>query len=132
MALTLGRVLLVDADPRMRSYLTRKLREGGYAVDVVSDASTAVEKAAIELPDVVLVDPALPDADGDSLLRDLREQTSVPILVLTSEASPEDAARALDLGADDHVLKPPDPVEMLARVRALLRRATEGQAGSAG
>jgi two-component system copper resistance phosphate regulon response regulator CusR len=120
------RVLLVEDEPRMASLVARGLREQSYAVDIASDGEEALYLAAITSYDVILLDLMLPTIDGYEVCRELRKQpTSVPILMLTARDAVEDRVLGLDNGADDYLSKPFDFKELLARVRAVLRRAKE-------
>jgi two-component system OmpR family response regulator len=117
------RVLVVEDEPEMASVLRRGLIEDGYAVDVAVDGEEGWWYAS-EFPyDAVVLDAGLPRRDGFTLLRDLRAAESwVPVLVLTARDAVQDRVRGLDLGADDYLTKPFAFGELLARLRALLRR----------
>jgi len=117
------RILLVEDEQALASVLTRGLQEHGYAVDAAGDAEEALAFAESEPYDLVVLDVILPDLDGFSVCRRLRAmRSSVPVLMLTARDSIEDRVLGLDCGADDYLVKPFDPRELLARVRALLRR----------
>jgi DNA-binding response OmpR family regulator len=114
-----GSVLIVEDSADLRDYLTRLLGGDGWAVTPVADAETALRHQHI--PDLVLVDVMLPGRDGLDLLRALRASTSVggvPVILLTARAGPESVAEGLANGANDYLVKPFEPVELLARVRA--------------
>lgn len=118
------RVLIVEDDPALRLLLRDNLRYEGYAVDCASDVSSALQLARSAPPDLMVLDLMLPDGDGLDVCRtvsQLHPRTS--IIILTSKQEPLDKIRGLDLGADDYVAKPCGVGELLARVRAVLRRS---------
>ncbi len=120
------RVLVVEDSWPMADVLAKGLREQGYAVDVASDGEKALEQVAINRYDVVLLDIVLPRRDGLSVCRALRERgEKVPVLMLTARDAVEDRVSGLDSGADDYLTKPFAFKELLARLRALLRRSHE-------
>jgi DNA-binding response OmpR family regulator len=121
------RVLLAEDDPAISEPLARALRREGYEVDIRADGLAALE-AASESPDLVVLDLGLPYLDGLEVCRRIRsEGSSVPVLILTARADEVDTVVGLDAGADDYVTKPFRLAELLARVRALMRRnAAEG------
>ena len=117
------RLLVVEDDPRLCAVLARGLREAGYAVDTASDGDAALYQTAINPYDAVILDVMIPGADGFEVCRRLREDHSaVPVLMLTARDAIDDRIHGLDVGADDYLTKPFDFGELLARVRALLRR----------
>ena len=117
------RVLLVEDERGLADVLRRGLEEQGYAVDHAEDGDSALAYVDTEPYDLVILDVMLPDVDGFSVCRRLRGQSrNMPVLMLTALASIEDRVAGLDSGADDYLAKPFDPRELLARVRALLRR----------
>ncbi len=119
------RVLLAEDDPAISEPLARALRREGYDVDVREDGPGALEGAK-ENPDLVLLDLGLPEIDGLEVCRRIRaEGRAIPVLILTARADEVDTVVGLDAGADDYVTKPFRLAELLARVRALLRRASE-------
>lgn len=123
------RVLLAEDDPAISEPLARALRREGYDVDVCPDGEAALA-AAKENPDLVLLDLGLPTIDGLEVCRRLRaEGRTVPVLILTARAEEVDTVVGLDAGADDYVTKPFRLAELLARVRALLRRSPLDLAG---
>ena len=120
------RLLLVEDDPRMARFIARGLREQAYAVDVVVDGEEALYQAAINTYDAVILDVMIPKSDGFTVCRELRAAGQrVPILMLTARDAVEDRIAGLDLGADDYLTKPFEFSELLARLRALLRRGGE-------
>ena len=117
------RVLLVEDEPNAAKMLAKGLREQTYAVDVAPDGEIALEQVYINDYDLILLDVMLPHKDGFEVCRQLRAQGSTtPILMLTARDSVEDRIEGLDTGADDYLVKPFDFHELLARMRALLRR----------
>ncbi len=116
------RVLVVDDDPRLQRTLAIALRAHGHEVVTAGDGRTAVQSVLEDAPDVVILDLGLPDLDGTEVLRRLRSGSAVPVIVLSARHESDDKIEALDLGADDYVTKPFGVEELLARVRAALRR----------
>ncbi len=120
------RILVVEDDAKLADMLVRSLREAGYAVDVAADAERAVYQAAVHDYDAIVLDVGLPKGDGLGVSRALRARGSrVPILMLTARDAVEDRVAGLDAGADDYLVKPFALQELLARLRALLRRMPE-------
>jgi two-component system KDP operon response regulator KdpE len=117
------RVLVVDDEPQIVRALVINLKARKYEVDAAPDGRTALELAASHHPDVVVLDLGLPDMDGVEVIRGLRGWTRVPILVLSARHSSDEKVEALDAGADDYVTKPFGMDELLARLRAAVRRA---------
>ena len=115
-------VLVVDDDHRMRRLLRLNLEEAGYRVTTCDDCTAALDQAELDPPDLVLLDIMMPGIDGFACLERLREFSDVPVILLTAKGEERDKVRGLDLGADDYLTKPFGPAEMLARVRAVLRR----------
>ena len=117
------RVLLVEDEPRIADFICRGLSEEGYAVDVASDGEEALDWPELVEFDVIVLDVMLPVRDGIDVCRTLRQRGArTPILMLTAKDAVEDRVRGLDSGADDYLVKPFAFAELLARVRALLRR----------
>jgi len=117
------RILLVEDEPGAAQMLAKGLRERSYAVDVATDGETAVYQAGVNDYDLVILDVMLPLKDGFEVCRELRAGgLTVPILMLTARDAPPDRVAGLDSGADDYLIKPFDFHELLARLRALLRR----------
>jgi len=117
-----GRVLVVEDDSEIADVLRRTLRAEGHDVRTAADGEEALSAAAEYLPDLVILDLGLPKVDGVEVLRQLREGDDVPILVLTARTELEDRVEGLDLGADDYLAKPFERQELLARMRAVMRR----------
>jgi DNA-binding response OmpR family regulator len=116
-------VLVVEDDPGIATQLVRGLGRGGYAVDHVTTGRDALDRAD---PDVVLLDLGLPDGDGVDICRQLRERSEVAIIVVTARGEEQERVLALDAGADDYLVKPFGLAELLARIRAVLRRVHPG------
>ena len=117
-----ARVLVVEDDPDIGDVVRRSLRREGYDVRLASDGGEALDEAAVFEPDAVVLDLGLPKVDGIEVSRRLRADGDVPILMLTARDSVDSRVEGLDSGADDYLVKPFDLQELLARVRALLRR----------
>jgi len=118
------RVLVVEDDQRLASHLRNGLRENGYAVDVASDGEEGAHLGSTGLYDVILLDIMLPRQSGFEVVRAIRRAgVGTPILCLTARDQPTDKITALDLGADDYLVKPFNFAELQARIRALLRRS---------
>ena len=117
------RILIVEDEPRLLRNLAKALREEGYAVDTAADGMDGLGKAGDCDYDAVVLDVMLPKIDGWEVLTRLREKRKTPVLMLTARDSSRDRVRGLDTGADDYLVKPFDLPELLARVRALIRRA---------
>ena len=117
------RVLVVEDDAHIRSVLKTLLESSGYRVELAETAARALIEARSNRPDAVLVDLGLPDSDGQQLIRNIRQFATVPILVLSARSAEQQKILALDNGADDYVTKPFDAGELLARLRAALRRS---------
>lgn len=127
-----GHILVVDDEPRLLAFLRSELKTSGYQVSVAQDGKGAFRAAAARGPDLVILDVMLPDMDGFEVCRRLREISSVPILMLTARTNDTDKVEGLDAGADDYLTKPFSTSELLARVRALLRRARTGDSEGPG
>jgi two-component system KDP operon response regulator KdpE len=117
------RILIVDDEPNILGTLAPLLRSHHYEVFTAMNGRTAVETVGREKPDLIILDLGLPDIDGVELCRDLRQTLNVPIVVLSARGAEGDKVRALDVGADDYVTKPFGSEELLARIRAALRRS---------
>jgi two-component system, OmpR family, KDP operon response regulator KdpE len=121
-----GRILIVDDEPSILATMAPLLRARGYEVATATTGHAALEAVDRQPPQLVILDLGLPDLDGIEVCRRLREGRSVPILVLSARGAERDKVAALDAGADDYVTKPFGAEELLARVRAALRRADAG------
>jgi two-component system KDP operon response regulator KdpE len=117
------RILVVDDEPQILRALRTSLRGAGYEVDAASTGEEALTMAAVRPPDAVIIDLVLPDMRGTEVTRQLRSWTSVPVIVLSVVGDESEKVAALDAGADDYVTKPFGVDELLARLRAALRRA---------
>jgi len=118
-----ARVLVVDDEPQILRAVQMKLRGAGYAVETAATAQEALTKAAMRPPEAIILDVLLPDGRGTDVCRELRGWTSAPIVVLSAVDEEKEKIEALDAGADDYVTKPFSGDELLARLRAALRRA---------
>ncbi|HEU4564614.1 MAG TPA: response regulator transcription factor [Gemmatimonadaceae bacterium] len=120
------RVLVVEDDPRLAELVARTLRDNAYAVDVVSDGESAIVEASVTPYDAIVLDVMLPGKSGMEVCRTLRARAiRTPVLMLTARDAVQDRVAGLDSGADDYLVKPFELAELLARLRALLRRAPE-------
>ncbi len=117
-----ARILVVDDDKKIVELVTLYLKKDGYQVLAAFDGRQAIELARRQRPDLIVLDLMLPQADGMDVCRILRAESEVPIIMLTGRSTDEDKLAGLDLGADDYVTKPFNPRELLARIRAVLRR----------
>jgi two-component system KDP operon response regulator KdpE len=117
-----ARVLVVDDEPQILRAVEMKLRNAGYGVDTAATAEGALAQAAMRPPEAVILDLLLPDGTGTEVCRELRRWSSAPILVLSAVGDEKEKIAALDAGADDYVTKPFSGDELLARLRAALRR----------
>jgi two-component system, OmpR family, KDP operon response regulator KdpE len=120
------RVLVVEDEPQLARALAINLRARNYQVDVAADGRGALDVAARRHPEIVVLDLGLPDIDGIEVIRGLRGWSKVPILVLSARHSSTEKVNALDAGADDYVTKPFGMDELLARLRAAVRRSQPG------
>ncbi|MFC3549797.1 response regulator [Lysobacter cavernae] len=118
------RVLVVDDEPQIRKFLDISLRAQGYVVETAETGGGGLEALATHGADLVILDLGLPDRDGHEVLRELRQWSSVPVILLTVRAGEAEKVAALDAGANDYVTKPFGVQELMARVRALLRSHT--------
>jgi heavy metal response regulator len=117
------RALVIEDDAAIRRFLKKGLREASFAVDAAEDGAVGHEMACVEKYDIIILDLMLPGKEGLSVLRDLRESgDTTPVICLTARDAVEDRVEGLDLGADDYLSKPFSFAELLARIRALLRR----------
>jgi len=121
------RVLVVDDEPQILRALGTTLRGAGYTVDTAANAADALTAAAANPPEAVIVDLILPDGNGTEVTRELRTWTDAPVIVLSAVGEEHEKIAALDAGADDYVTKPFSVDELLARLRAVMRRSPGGQ-----
>ena len=124
-------ILVIDDEPQIRKFLRISLASQGYKVLEAGTGAEGLALAALNKPDVLVLDLGLPDMDGQQVLRELREWSTVPVLVLSVRASEGQKVEALDGGANDYVTKPFGIQEFLARIRALLRQTSGAQAPEA-
>lgn len=117
------RALVVDDEPQIRRALRAGLEQNGYHVTLAANGEEALDQAALHPPDVVILDLAMPGMDGFQVCRQLREWSKVPVLVLSVREGEEEKIASLDIGADDYLTKPFSLGELLARLRALVRRS---------
>lgn len=122
-----AKILVVDDDKKTVDLIQLYLEKDGYRVLAAYDGQRALELARQKRPDLIVLDLMLPAVDGLDVCRILRGESKVPIIMLTARATEEDKLLGLDLGADDYVTKPFSPRELLARVRAVLRRVAEAE-----
>jgi len=121
------RILIAEDDPKTVASVRLYLEDAGYAVAVAANGRAALEQARTNpTPHLIVLDRMLPGADGLAVCRSLREESEVPIILLTARTTEEDRLEGLDAGADDYVCKPFSPRELVARVRAVLRRFPAG------
>ena len=125
------KILVVDDEPSITRMVAYNLRRNGYQVTVAHDGREALRVARAERPDLIILDLMLPGLDGLDVCRALRHESSVPIIMLTARDEEVDRVVGLELGADDYVTKPFSVRELMARVRAVLRRTAPGHAGAA-
>ena len=117
-----AKILVVDDDKKIVELVTLYLKKDGYHVLTAYDGQQAIELARRKQPDLVVLDLMLPQVDGMDVCRILRAESPLPIIMLTGRSTDDDKLEGLDLGADDYVTKPFNPRELLARIRAVLRR----------
>ncbi len=117
-----ARVLVIDDDNELCALMSEFLASHGYQVSTASDGAEGLEAALTERPDVVILDVMMPRLNGFDVLRRLRKQSHLPVLMVSARTAPEDRIQGLNVGADDYLLKPFEVGELLARIRAVLRR----------
>src|SRR3954447_3179553 len=119
-------ILVVDDDPRLLRLVRVNLEKAGFLVNTASSGAAALEQFDLEMPDAMVVDVTMPGMDGFTLTQRIREASNVPIIFLTAMSEQSQKVRGLETGADDYLTKPFDPDELVARIRALLRRSQAG------
>lgn len=120
---TPNRILIVEDEPKIAALLAEYLKDAGYVPSIVADGNLVLGTIDTDRPDLLLLDVMLPGTDGIQILRTLRASTDLPVIMLTARVEEIDRLLGLELGADDYICKPFSPREVVARVRALLRRA---------
>jgi two-component system response regulator RegX3 len=125
-------ILLVEDERAITEPLAEALEREGFVSTIAGTAAEAIEKANGSMPDLVLLDIELPDGSGLDVCRELRRRTEVPIIMLTARGAESDRVAGLELGADDYIVKPFSAREVMARVRAVLRRTSPGNGGANG
>ncbi len=116
------KILVVDDEPSIVEVVTIYLERSGFSVTTAADGQSALRAMALEIPDLVVLDLMLPEVDGLEITRRLRAEGNTPIIMLTARKEEADRVLGLELGADDYVVKPFSPMELVSRVRAVLRR----------
>jgi DNA-binding response OmpR family regulator len=119
-------ILVVEDEPRIASLVRDYLVQGGFDAILAHDGETGLREARVRKPDLVILDLGLPERDGIDVIRELRKTSNVPVVILTARGEEADRILGLELGTDDYVVKPFSPRELVARVRAVLRR-TDGR-----
>lgn len=126
-----GKILVVDDDQNICELLRLYIEKEGFEVVIANDGRKALEMFEQENPDLIMLDIMLPELDGWQVCREIRKKSQCPIIMLTAKGEVFDKVLGLELGADDYVVKPFDPRELLARIRTVLRRASDkGQAAA--
>ncbi len=124
------RILVVEDEPSLAEVVSLYLKRAGFQVQIASDGKQAMNILERQLPDFVILDLMLPEVDGLSITRWLRDRSDVPIIMVTARREEIDRITGLEMGADDYVVKPFSPQELVSRVRAVLRRIGREQAGA--
>ena len=124
------RILVVEDEPSLAEVVSLYLKRAGFQVQIASDGKQAMNILERQLPDFVILDLMLPEVDGLSITRWLRDRSDVPIIMVTARREEVDRIAGLEMGADDYVVKPFSPQELVSRVRAVLRRVGRDQAGA--
>ncbi len=124
------RILVVEDEPSLAEVVSLYLKRAGFQVQVAADGKQAMNILEKQIPDFVILDLMLPEVDGLSLTRWLRDRSNVPIIMVTARREEIDRIAGLEMGADDYVVKPFSPQELVSRVRAVLRRIGREQAGA--
>lgn len=128
--MTETRILVVEDEPSLAEVVSLYLKRAGYQVQIAADGKQAMTLLERQIPDFVILDLMLPEIDGLSLTRWLRDRSNVPIIMVTARREEIDRIAGLEMGADDYVVKPFSPQELVSRVRAVLRRTGREQTGA--
>lgn len=118
-------ILLIEDEENIRSFIATTLKSQGYKITTASTGTEGLHLCASLCPDVVLLDLGLPDIDGTDVIKQLREWSQIPVIVISARSHEQEKAKALDLGADDYITKPFGTVELLARIRTSLRHSSQ-------
>jgi DNA-binding response OmpR family regulator len=119
-------IYVIEDEPSIAEVVNLYLRRAGYQVTILSDGQSAMDALAHQLPDLVVLDLMLPNVDGLTITRWLRDRSDIPIIMLTARRDEADRIAGLEMGADDYVIKPFSPQELVSRIRAVLRRTHAG------
>ena len=125
-----ARILIADDDPQIRDVLRLALEREGFSVDTAADGAIALEQVAKQTPDLLILDIGMPKMDGFETIKKLRADTALPVLFLSARDDEIDKVLGLELGGDDYVTKPFSPRELIARIRAILKRGTAHHANT--
>lgn len=125
-----SRILIVEDEATIRRFVRLALESAGHEIHEAEGVRRGLIEAGTRRPDLIVLDLGLPDGDGIDLIRDLRQWSSMPVIVLSARSREADKIAALDAGADDYLVKPYDPEELLARLRAIERRRHQDAAGA--
>lgn len=128
--MTAAHILIAEDEPKIAALVADYLRLAGYRSTTVGEGDHVLDAIAAQTPDLLLLDVMLPGKDGLQILRELRQRSALPVIMLTARADEIDRLLGLDLGADDYICKPFSPREVVARVRALLRRVAPDAPGN--
>ncbi len=123
-----GKILICDDDRNICELLRLYLEKDGYTLAIANDGEEALEKFASEAPDLILLDIMMPKLDGWQVCREIRKKSNCPIIMITAKGETFDKVLGLELGSDDYVVKPFDPKEIVARIKAIMRRAGKNAA----
>jgi DNA-binding response OmpR family regulator len=122
MNMSMGKILICDDDRNICELLRLYLEKEGYALAIANDGEEALAKFSSEAPDLILLDIMMPKLDGWQVCREIRKKSNVPIIMITAKGETFDKVLGLELGSDDYVVKPFDPKEIVARIKAIMRR----------
>ena len=128
--MSMGKILVADDDQNIAELLRLYLEKEGYTVVLAADGEQAIERFNAENPDIVLLDIMMPKLDGWQVCRDIRKKSNCPIIMVTAKGETFDKVLGLELGADDYVVKPFDAKEIVARIKAVMRRTGKASAGT--